>query len=130
MIYTSGIIHFADSKEVFDSLPTEVKNLLKDMPATWDKTEYLVAEPGKALILSRKKNALSYIVGINGTNKELPVKLDLAKYGKGFSHFRIIKEGQDTLMGFKIKTYPIKSGWTYNLAPKGGFIIQFINDEK
>ncbi|WP_217452234.1 glycoside hydrolase family 97 catalytic domain-containing protein [Mucilaginibacter humi] len=34
MIYTSGIIHFADSKEVFDSLPAEVKTLFKEMPAT------------------------------------------------------------------------------------------------
>lgn len=127
MIYTSGIIHFADSKEVFDSLPVEVKNLLKDMPATWDKTEYVIAEPGKALVLSRKKDALSYIVGINGTNTKMPVKVDLAKYGKGFSHYRIIKEGQDALMGFDVKTYPITSNWQYSIAPKGGFIIQFVN---
>lgn len=127
MIYTSGIIHFADSKEVFDSLPPEVKNLLKSMPATWDKTESVLAEPGKVLVLSRQKDSLSYIVGINGTNKELPITVDLAKYGKGFSKFRIITEGNDPVMGFKAQTYPISSGWRYTLAPKGGFILQFIN---
>lgn len=127
MIYTSGIIHFADSKEVFDSLPVEVKNLLKDMPATWDKTESVLSEPGKSLVLFRQKDSLSYIVGINGTKDELPITVDLAKYGKGFSKFRVISEGSDPVMGFKAQTYPISSGWPYAMAPKGGFILQFIN---
>jgi alpha-glucosidase len=127
MIYTSGIIHFADSKEVFDSLPVEVKNLLRDMPATWDKTESILAEPGKSLVLFRQKDVLSYVVGINGTNKALSITLNLAKYGKGFSKFRIITEGNDPLMGFQTQTYPILPAWTYTLAPKGGFILQFIN---
>ena len=126
MIYTSGIIHFADSKEVFDSLPVEVKDLLTDMPATWDNTESVMAEPGKFIVLSRQKDSLSYIVGINGTNSELPIKLDLAKYGKEFSKFRIITEGEEPLMEFDIHTHPIAPDWSYNLAPKGGFIIQFI----
>ncbi|SEM30815.1 Glycosyl-hydrolase 97 C-terminal, oligomerisation [bacterium A37T11] len=129
MTYTSGIIHFADSKEIFDALPLEVKDLIKDMPATWDKTESVMAEPGKALVLYRQKDALSYIVGINGKDKELPIKLNLAKYGKGYSKFRIITEGEDPLMDFKIETYPIVADWSYILAPKGGFIIQFVNEE-
>jgi len=126
MIYTSGIIHFADSKEVFDGLPSEVKNLIKDMPATWDKTEYLIAEPGRALVLSRSQGDLNYIVGINGTNDPLPVTLDLARYARGFTKFRIITEGADKLMDFKTQTYPIDAAWPYTIAPKGGFIIQFI----
>lgn len=126
MIYTSGIIHFADSKEVFDALPIAVKKLFKDMPATWDKTECIVAEPGEAIVLSRQEGALSYIVGINGGNKDLPIKLDLAKYGKGFSKFSIITEGENPLMEFKTETYPIATDWSYTLAPKGGFIIQFV----
>lgn len=126
MIYTSGIIHFADSEEVFNALPNELKNLLKEMPATWDKTECIIAEPGKSIVLSRQKDQLSYIVGINGSNTVLPVSIDLKKYGKGFSKFRIICEGKDVLMDFKVESYQITSKWQYNLVPKGGFIIQFI----
>ena len=128
MIYTSGIIHFADSKEVFDSLPVPVRALLKDMPASWDKTEPIVAEPGEQIILARQKDRLSYIVGINGTNKALPVKLNLARYAKGFSTFSVITEGENPLMTFKTETYPITSDWRYTVAPKGGFIIQFVNE--
>ncbi len=128
MIYTSGIIHFADSKEVFDSLPIPVKHLLKDMPASWDKTESIVAEPGEQIILARQKDHLSYIIGINGTNKILPVKLNLARYARGFSKFRVITEGANSLMSFKTETYPITSTWQYAFAPKGGFIIQFVDE--
>jgi alpha-glucosidase len=127
MIYTSGIIHFADSKEIFDSLPVEIKNLFKDMPATWDKTESIIAKPGNAIVLSRRKDALDYIVGLNGTSDELPVTLDLRKWSKGFSKFRVISEGKDKLMEFNVKTYPISAAWSYIMAPKGGFIVQFIN---
>ncbi|GAB2563957.1 glycoside hydrolase family 97 protein [Spirosoma aerophilum] len=126
MIYTSGIINFADSKEVFDSLPVPVRQLLKDMPATWDKTESIVAEPGEQIILARQKGSLSYIVGINGTDKAVPVKLNLARYARGFSKFSVISEGENPLMGFKTETYPITSTWQYAFAPKGGFIIQFV----
>ncbi|UIR57530.1 glycoside hydrolase family 97 catalytic domain-containing protein [Sphingobacterium sp. SRCM116780] len=126
MTYTSGIIHFADSKEVFDSLPIEVKNLFKQMPSTWDKTAYIVADPGKVIILSREKDSLHYIVGINGSDKQLPVQLDLKKWGRGFSKFRIISEGKDKLMEFNVQTFPLNSRWVYQLAPKGGFVIQFI----
>lgn len=126
MIYTSGIIHFADSEEVFNSLPDELKKLLKEMPATWDKTEAIIAEPGKSIVLSRQKDKLSYIVGINGTNIEQSISIDLKKYAKGFSKFRLITEGKDKLMDFDIKTYSTKGMWHHNLAPKGGFIIQFI----
>nr|WP_240543701.1 glycoside hydrolase family 97 protein [Spirosoma foliorum] len=128
MIYTSGIIHFADSKEMFESLPVLVRQLLKDMPATWDKTESLVAEPGEQIILSRQNGKLSYIVGINGTDKAMPVNLNLTKYAKGFSKFRVISEGENALMTFKTETYPITSTWQHAFAPKGGFIIQFINE--
>ncbi|WP_460964837.1 glycoside hydrolase family 97 protein [Spirosoma litoris] len=128
MIYTSGIIHFADSKEVFDSLPVSVRQVLKDMPSTWDKTESIVANPGEQLILARQKDHLSYIVGINGTNTAVPIKLNLAKYGKRYSKCRVITEGEDPLMSFKTETYPITSSWSYSLAPKGGFIIQFIHN--
>lgn len=127
MIYTSGIIHFADSKEVFNSLPIDVKSLLKDMPVTWDRTESVLAEPGKLLVLFRQKDSFSYVVGINGTDRALPITIDLAKYGKGFSKFRLITEGNDPLMEFKTQTYSISSGWPYTMAPKGGFIVQFIN---
>ncbi len=127
MIYTSGIIHFADSKEMFESLPKEIKNLLKEMPATWDKTESLIAEPGKSIVLSRQKDSLSYVIGINGTNKESPINLNFSEYKERFKNFRIITEGKDPLMEFATETKPIVADWSYTMAPKGGFIIQFTN---
>lgn len=126
MIYTSGIIHFADSEEVFASLSDDLKTLFKEMPATWDKTECIIGEPGKAIVLSRQKDNLNYIVGINGTNVSQPISIDLKKYAKGFSKFKIISEGKDPLMEFKVESFPVTSKWQYNLVPKGGFIIQFI----
>lgn len=131
MIYTSGIIHFADSRQVFQSLPGDVKTFLKEMPATWDKSECIIGEPGEAIVLSRQKDSLFYIVGINGTNRQMPVKVNLKKYSGDYSHFKIITEGNDPLTEFSTKTYPVNgdSEWAYSMAPRGGFIIQFVNEK-
>ncbi|WP_167613699.1 glycoside hydrolase family 97 protein [Maribellus sediminis] len=124
LVYTSGVIHFADSKKSFESLPDEIKTLLKEIPATWDHTESLMAEPGKVIVLARQKNARSYVVGINGTDKELPVKLNFEKYSS-FSNCTLISEGDDPLMDFSVKTIPVTSRWSYTFAPRGAFIIRF-----
>jgi len=124
MIYTSGVIHFADSDESYKSMPEEIKKLLKEMPATWDNTECLKAEPGKEIILYRQKDSLSYIVGINGTDKELPVALDFKKFSN-YSKYTLISEGEDPLMDFSVQTLPVESDWTHTFAPRGAFIIEF-----
>ncbi|MDD7885370.1 glycoside hydrolase family 97 protein [Flavivirga sp. 57AJ16] len=126
MIYTSGIIHFADSKETFESLPNDIKNLLIELPATWDKTECLIGNPGKAIVLLRKKDSLTYIVGINGTTDNLPIKLDLKEYTNTFTNIRLICEGEDPLIDFQSNIIPIEPEWNYTLRPRGGFILQFI----
>lgn len=127
MIYTSGVIHFADSKEVFDGLPEEVKSLLREMPATWDSTQYIVADPGEAIVLYRKHGDRSYIVGINGSNKKAPLTIDLTKYSGDHSSFKLIKEGDDPLMEFSVESQDVSSNWSFDLASRGGFILEFIN---
>src|SRR5699024_10811212 len=101
MIYTSGIIHFADSKEMFDSLPKNVKELFIEMPSTWDDTESIFAYPGDIIVLYRRKGDFSYIVGINGKDEESKIKIDLRKYSNGFSKFRLFSEGENPLMDFE-----------------------------
>ncbi len=127
MIYTSGVIHFADSKEVFDGLPEKVKSLVREMPATWDETQYIVADPGEGIVLYRKQGDRSYIVGINGAVKELPLTIDLKKYSGDHASFKLIKEGEDPLMEFSVETHQVSSNWSYTMAPRGGFIIEFTN---
>ncbi|MGN6416980.1 MAG: hypothetical protein ACTHMC_05795, partial [Pseudobacter sp.] len=62
-------------------------------------------------------------------NKPMPLELDLKKYSGSYTHFRIITEGKDPLMDFTSNTYPIDAAaaWSYAMAPKGGFIIRFVN---
>lgn len=126
MIYTSGIIHFAESEDIFMNLPDEVKQLFKEMPATWDDTKAIVAEPGNAIVLSRKKDSLSYIIGINGAEKDFPIEIDLTDYAENSTEFQLIHEGEDSLMDFSSEVYPVESKWTYKIKPRGGFVIRFL----
>lgn len=127
LIYTSGIIHFADSKQAFESLPEDVVSLLKEMPATWDNTECILAEPGDAIILLREKDSRKYIVGINGTDEKKSIKINLSKYNGKASNFNLFSEGEDPLTSFDTNIFTVNEDWAHIIPPKGGFIIQFMD---
>ena len=92
IIFTSGIIHYADKPEFFESLPPAALKVFRDAPARWDETRCLVGEPGQVAVFARRSGKSWFIAGINGTDNPLPVDLDLSPF-KNFRHRLLIAEG-------------------------------------
>jgi hypothetical protein len=122
IIVTSGIIHYADSVEVFNAFPDEVKQALKVAPAAWDKTVCLAGEPGQKIVLARRKGQQWIIAGLNGTDHPMPISLDVGSFG-GLGGAIEITEGKDPLMQFSIKKLSGRSEWQHSIPPFGGFIL-------
>src|SRR5260221_6559741 len=80
LIFTSGIIHYADKPEFFESLQPEALQVFRDAPARWDETRCLMGEPGKVAVLARRSGTSWFIAGINGTDRTSPVNLDLSQF--------------------------------------------------
>ena len=123
IVGNSGIIHFADSVEMFNKLPKDVKQVLKQAPAKWDETVCLVGEPGKAIVVARRTDNYWYIAGLNGTDKLLPVSLDLSRFEGSDSRSVLITEGKDQLTQFTIEKISDYSQWAHTMPAWGGFII-------
>jgi hypothetical protein len=113
ILFNSGIIHYADSVEVFRRLPEEVKKILMDTPAAWDETVCLVGNPGREVV--------------NGTDQPNTVSLNLTRLGhpEGLE----ITEGNDPLMDFSIRPIKAASNWQYRIPPFGGFVLRFKQDK-
>jgi alpha-glucosidase len=127
IIFTSGIIHYADSPEFFESLPPQVLQILRDAPARWDETKCLIGEPGQVVVFARRSGKSWFIAGINGTGNPLPVNLDLSAFGK-FHHRLLVAEGEDAKMQVAVTLLEKSDEWHHEIPPRSGFILRM--DEK
>jgi alpha-glucosidase len=123
IIFTCGIVHYADQPEFFESLPHDALQIFRDAPARWDETRCLTGEPGKSAVFARRSGKSWFIAGINGTTNELPLTLDLSRYKK-YPRRIVVTEGPDANM--QVIAMPLKysTGWQHSLPPKGGFILR------
>jgi hypothetical protein len=123
IIFTCGIIHYADKPEFFESLPPEALQVFRDAPARWDETRCLVGEPGQAAIFARRSAKSWFIAGINGTSDALPAQLDLSPF-KHFRHRLMIAEGEDAKLQVAVTPLENSDAWHHEIPPCGGFILR------
>lgn len=123
IITRSGLIHYADKPEFFDSLPSEVVQLFRDAPARWDETRCLRGEPGRVVVFARRTGDTWFLAGLNGTGEALPVNLDLSAF-KRFPHRLAVTEGADAAMQVVAVPLARAASWQHTLPPRGGFILR------
>ncbi len=123
IIFTCGIITYADKPEYFESLPREVIRVFQDAPTRWDETHCLLGEPGKLAVFARRHGESWFIAGINGTDKDLPVTLDLSRYKKCTRRIAVT-EGSDPSMQVIATSLDSSANWQHTLPPRGGFILR------
>jgi len=123
LIFTSGIVHYADKPQFFASLPPEAVKVFRDAPARWDETRCLLGEPGQAVVFARRAGQTWFIAGINGTARSLPVTLDLAAF-KSFPRRLALLEGASPNLQIAATALKNSVQWRYPLPARGGFILR------
>jgi alpha-glucosidase len=123
LIFTSGIIHYADRPEFFQSLPNEALQVFRDAPARWDETRCLMGEPGRVVVFARRSGTSWFLAGINGTDKPLPLNLDLSPFTL-FAKRELIAEGANAAMQVAVNPIANATQWQHTLPPRGGFILR------
>ncbi|HTR41244.1 MAG TPA: glycoside hydrolase family 97 N-terminal domain-containing protein, partial [Pseudomonadales bacterium] len=123
LIFTSGIIHYADSPQFFESLPPQALQIFRDAPARWDETKCLIGEPGTLAVFARRSGQSWYIAGISGITNALPVTLDLSPYKK-YRHRIAVSEAADAKMQVVVEPLGDSNQWQHIIPPRGGFILR------
>ncbi len=77
VLFESGLQHLADRPESFLAQPQEVQNFLEHLPTVWDDTRFVCGYPGEYVVLARRHNNTWYVSGVNGTDVEKTITLDL-----------------------------------------------------
>lgn len=80
VLFLSGSQHFVETPVGMAHMPAHVKEFLQKLPTGWDDVRFIDGFPGEFVVLARKSGNRWYIAGINGSNQEKSVSLDLAAY--------------------------------------------------
>jgi alpha-glucosidase len=123
VVFESGIQHFADRPEGFDSLPDAPKEFLRHVPVAWDDTKFIDGYPGNHITLARRKANIWYVAGINGNLTTDLIKLNF-KFLPPNKKFRLtlIADGENRTL-FQTQHLVVGYDSTINLKwlPRGGF---------
>ena len=123
IISRSGLIHYADQPEFFETLPSAAQQFLRDAPARWDETRCLVGEPGRRVVFARRTGNSWFLAGLNGTGEPLPTTLDLSAFA-AFTKRQLLTEGLDAKMQVTVTSPEDSTKWQHTMPPRGGFILR------
>jgi hypothetical protein len=126
VVFESGVAHFADRMESYESLPDAPKNFLKHVPTTWDETQYVSGVPGEYVILARRSGQSWYIAGINGLGVAKEVSFSLPhNVTKSPASLNVITDGTTPGSFQTLSVKRINGKFTLALQPRGGFVASF-----
>ncbi len=124
VLFLSGIQHYAESPGGMQHVPSEIKEFLRHLPNSWDDVKFIDGYPGEYVVIARRAGNKWYIAGINGTQNEKIVELNLSfiKTNQG----TLINDGVDSLsFSSKKLSIPSSKQITVNLKQNGGFLLVF-----
>lgn len=108
-------------------LPDFELDFLRQIPTTWDEVRFLDGYPGRYVVLARRHGDNWYIAGLNGTDEEKQISLDLPMFaGKRVKYYTDIKKKKDELLSpSTLKTQNVgKDGKVrITMQPMGGVIL-------
>jgi len=122
VLFESGLQHLADRPESFLAQPADVQQFLSRLPNVWDDTRLLGGYPGEYVVLARRSGSTWYVAGINGTDQEKSIDIDLSTLGTTAKEVIIYADGKDQKNPWDIKRakqLPSK----LNCKPRGGFVL-------
>lgn len=122
VLYHSAIQHFGLVPDDLKEQPDYVIDFMKNVPTTWDDTQFIDGYPGKLCVIARKNNKKWYVAGVNGENTPKEITLHLPMM---CGHYVSVYHDNDQ-GGISKTTRSIsnKGELTVQLKANGGIVIE------
>ena len=121
VLYQNPVQNFALAPNNLTDTPQICLDFLSDVPTTWDEVRYIDGYPGKYAVIARRSGNEWYVAGINATDKEVKLKLDLPM----FAGSEVKCYSDDKAMQPQLKQLKIKANGKTDmvLKPEGGMVL-------
>ena len=120
-LFESGLQHLADRPESLLAQPKDVQKYLGQLPSVWDETHLVSGSIADHVVMARRSGKTWYIAGINGTDSNKTIDLDLSFIQRA-RKVVMFEDSGDTTNPWTItrgKTLPTSMA----CQPRGGFLI-------
>lgn len=122
VIFESGVTHFGLVPDEYKLMPDYVVEFLQNVPTAWDETRFIDGYPGKFAILARRSGDVWYIAGINGTNQDMNLSLDL-NFIPNIENVLLFTDGPDKTLVNKSVERDANGKIPVKILSHGGFVI-------
>lgn len=122
VLFTSGIQMLADTPSQYYE-NAECTEFITSVPAVWDETRVLIAEPGKYCVMARRSGNKWFIGGFND-NDERDLDVDLSFIKEGNRRLTLFTDGVNAnrkAVDYKKTETTVGSTLRVHMARNGGF---------
>ncbi|MBI5833505.1 MAG: glycoside hydrolase family 97 catalytic domain-containing protein [Armatimonadetes bacterium] len=117
VLFTSGVQHHGGRADWYRALPDAALDLLGSVPAAWDESRCLAADPGRYVAVARRSGTTWFVAALNGTSAPLTLPLDLAWLGRG-SLVTCLSDGPEGTLRVGHEVGAV------SLAANGGYVLR------
>ena len=124
VVFESGLRSFVDSQ---GALPKPAKELLSNLPSTWDETRLIDGDPGHTVIIARRKGRTWYVGGLNGDSAAKDRNVSMELVGTGLSNMVLLADGPsptELLVTARERNAFDVQG--IKMKPYGGFLMRLV----
>lgn len=103
ILFQNPIQNFAIAPNNLEDAPAAALDFLREVPTTWDDTQYISGEPGRNVAIARKHGNTWYIGAVNASEEvfSLDVKALEARFGGKASVLGTVKDELSSITGYK-----------------------------
>ena len=128
VLYESALQHLADKPESYLAQPQAVQDFFGQLPTVWDETRYVSGYPGESVVLARRSGTTWYVAGINGTDQQKTLDVDLNFIEEGPHSVQTFADADPALsQPAGKKAWLITQGEQLprkmSCQPRGGFVL-------
>jgi alpha-glucosidase len=124
VVFESGLLHLADSAASYRALRPDIAEELRLVPVGWDETRFLVAEPGRCVVVARRHGDTWWVAGINGLDAPRRLAVALAELTGADRTWKVVSDG-DSRDTFAVREHrPVYGVFSVNLAARGGLFAR------
>lgn len=126
VVFESGLQHLADRPSGYLELPDAARTFLKEVPNAWDDTKLLEGNPGRNIIIARKKGDSWYIGGLSGERFERTktLKFEFLPEGARYKMTLISDGNHDKEFATQYIVVDRTSSVSVKLLRRGGFVAK------
>ncbi|HOO65529.1 MAG: glycoside hydrolase family 97 catalytic domain-containing protein [Bacteroidales bacterium] len=122
VLFLSGVQHYAETPQGMATVPDYVREMMSEIPVSWDETRFIDGYPGSHIVMARRSGEEWYIAGVNAEKEPLRLVFPAPIHTAGT--WTVVTDGE-TLRSFSTSTVTADAEGkiTVEVRPNGGFVM-------